>query len=350
VDGAQFFLVLFEPAPMAVGSKKTKTRRTTAVARAKPRKLHEFEEELDATRNELQSMIQDLEAANEELQSANEEILSSNEELQSTNEELDTAREELQSTNEEIITVNEELHGRNEDLARVNSDLINLLASVQIPIVMVGGDMRIRRFTPLAERVLNLIPSDVGRPIGHIKPNVDCPMLESMITESLDKIAMVEREIQDFNGRWYSLKIRPYKNLDNRIDGAVLVFVDIDTVKRQKAEAAIIDAIVDVSHDALIVLRQDLRVSHASWRFCRSFQLDPNAIVGQPFVEIEDRRWDTPELRAALDAVLTNGVIVRDLEIGLRRAGGLERVRVNARRLELHDGDGDRVLLAIERI
>src|SRR5262249_60347924 len=122
----------------------------------------------------------ELEAANEELQSANEEVLSSNEELQSTNEELDTAKEELQSTNEELNTVNEELNARNEELSRVNSDLVNLLASVQIAIVIVASNLRIRRFTPMAERMLNLIPSDIGRPIGHIKPNIDCPDLEQM--------------------------------------------------------------------------------------------------------------------------------------------------------------------------
>jgi two-component system CheB/CheR fusion protein len=127
-----------------------------------------LQRELAASREYLQSIIQELEAANEELQSANEEILSSNEELQSTNEELDTAKEELQSTNEELNTVNEELHARNEELSRVNSDLVNLVGSVQIAIVIVTTDLRIRRFTPMAERVLNLIPADLDRSIGHI--------------------------------------------------------------------------------------------------------------------------------------------------------------------------------------
>ena len=145
-----------------------------------------LERELAASREYLQSIIQELEAANEELQSANEEILSSNEELQSTNEELDTAKEELQSTNEELNTLNEELHGRNEELSRVNSDLVNLLASVQIAIVIISSDLRIRRFTPMAEKVLNLIPGDLDRPIGHIKPNIDCPDLEQLILESID--------------------------------------------------------------------------------------------------------------------------------------------------------------------
>jgi two-component system, chemotaxis family, CheB/CheR fusion protein len=114
------------------------------------------------------------------LQSANEEILSSNEELQSTNEELDTAKEELQSSNEELNTVNEELHSRNDELSRVNSDLINLLATVDVTILIVGDDMRIRRFTPTAERILNLIPGDVGRPVGQINTNLVAENLESL--------------------------------------------------------------------------------------------------------------------------------------------------------------------------
>src|SRR5204863_2887055 len=147
------------------------------------------------SREYLQSIIQDLEAANEELQSANEEVLSSNEELQSTNEELDTAKEELQSTNEELNTVNEELQGRNEELSRVNSDLVNLLASVQIAIVMVSRDLRIRRFTPMAERILNLIPTDVGRPIGDLNPNIDLQNLEQLIGEAVHGVTQVEREV-----------------------------------------------------------------------------------------------------------------------------------------------------------
>src|SRR5205814_3116267 len=159
---------------------------------------------------------------NEELQSANEEILSSNEELQSTNEELDTAKEELQSTNEELNTVNEELHGRNEELSRVNGDLLNLLGSVQASLVIVENDLRIRRFTPMAERVLNLIPSDVGRPIGHIKPNIKMHDLEGMLTDAIENLHIKEQDVQDHDGRWYSLRIRPYRTMDNKIDVAVL--------------------------------------------------------------------------------------------------------------------------------
>ena len=226
------FLVLFEEAPLT----RADGRKAASRGRVRPEKrstsLLELRQELAASREHLQSIIQELEAANEELQSANEEILSSNEELQSTNEELDTAKEELQSANEELNTVNEELHGRNDELSRVNSDLVNLLASVEIAIVIVASDLRIRRFTPMAERVLNLIPADIGRPISQIKPNIDCPDLEQIIRHVIDHVTPQEREVRDRQGNEFSLIVRPYKNIDNRIDGAVLTLFDVDKAAR----------------------------------------------------------------------------------------------------------------------
>jgi two-component system, chemotaxis family, CheB/CheR fusion protein len=153
--------------------------------------------DLQATKESLQSMIQEQEAINEELKSANEEALSSNEELQSTNEELETAKEELQSTNEELVTVNEQLGNRNFELAQLNDDLTNLLSSVSIPILMLSGDWRIRRFTPQAEKLLNLLPGDVGRPIVNLRPNIDVPDLAALVTEVVDTMSVREREVQD---------------------------------------------------------------------------------------------------------------------------------------------------------
>jgi two-component system CheB/CheR fusion protein len=232
------YLVLFQEsqprgeADPAPAKKATGTKKKLTVEQTHKAELRRLQEELAASREYLQSVIHDMEAANEELQSANEEILSSNEELQSTNEELDTAKEELQSTNEELNTLNEELHGRNEELTSVNSDLVNLLASVQIAIVMVSGEMRIRRFTPMAEKTFNLIPTDVGRPLSNIQPHIDCPELVQLIHEVIDKMTMIEREVSDREGRRYSLRIRPYKNIENKIDGAVLVLFDSDKDKR----------------------------------------------------------------------------------------------------------------------
>ncbi len=225
------FLVLFSKS-----FKETPdSRKQTAVAAADDKEEKEVERlrrELTSTQEYMRSMIEDQEAASEELRAANEEILSSNEELQSTNEELETAKEELQSSNEELTTLNEELQHKNEELGQLANDLTNLLMGVEIPIVILGSDRRIRRFTPSAEKAFNLISSDVGRPIGNIKPNVELPELDEMITHVLEKITPLEVEVQDKKGRWYSLRIRPYKTNDNKIDGVLLALGDIDVLKR----------------------------------------------------------------------------------------------------------------------
>src|SRR5262249_16666456 len=153
---------------------------------------------------------------NEELRSANEEILSSNEELQSTNEELQTAKEEAQSANEELATVNEELRHRNTELARVNDDMVNLLAGVNIPIIWVRRALRARRFTPLAQKAFNLIPSDVGRPISDMQPNLVFDDFAGLIAGVIDSLAAYEGVARDKAGHWYSLRVRPYVTMDNK--------------------------------------------------------------------------------------------------------------------------------------
>ena len=302
--GRAHYLVLFQEADrQRVGTEDTAPQATKLSPRVRRRerqsRVDMLERELAASREYLQSIIQELEAANEELQSANEEILSSNEELQSTNEEVDTAKEELQSTNEELNTLNEELHGRNEELSRVNSDLVNLLASVQIAIVIVSSDLRIRRFTPMAEKALNLIPGDVGRPIGHIKPNIDCPELEHLILESMDSVTPIEREVRDQNGRWYSLRIRPYKNVDNKIDGAVLTLFDVDVVKRSEQRMLLTkeytEALMGVIGEPVVVLDRGLRVQAVNDGFVRALGLAESALVGRHVSELSGR-WDLSAL------------------------------------------------------
>ncbi|MCY1069267.1 PAS domain-containing protein [Nannocystis sp. RBIL2] len=270
-------------------------------------RVKQLQEELAASREYLQSIIQDLEAANEELQSANEEILSSNEELQSTNEELDTAKEELQSTNEELNTVNEELHGRNEELSRVNSDLVNLLGCVEIAIVIVGSDLSIRRFTPMAEKVLNLIPTDIGRPINQIKPNIECPGLEKLIARVIDTVTIQEMNVRDSEGNWYSLRIRPYKNVENRIDGAVLALFDIASRRHELELRQARDgtrAIVEVVRQPLVVLDGHLRVQAINRAFTELFGLSADDALHRHVYDLGGGTWDAPQLHRLLDDVL----------------------------------------------
>jgi len=222
------YLLLFhapetEPAPAPAALEPTD--------REVEEEIQQLKQELAATKEYLQSVIEQQEAASEELQSSNEEVQSTNEELQSINEEIETSKEEIQSSNEELSTVNDELQTRNAELGQSNNDLMNLLASVQMAIVMIGRDLRIRRFTPMAEKMLNLIASDVGRPITDIKLNVDVPDLDTILAEVIDTVQPYQRDVQDKTGRWYSMRARPYRTLDSHIDGAVVVLVDIDAVK-----------------------------------------------------------------------------------------------------------------------
>jgi two-component system, chemotaxis family, CheB/CheR fusion protein len=229
----------------------------------KDRLILRLTQELAATREYLQSVIEQQEAANEELQSANEEVQSANEELQSINEELETSKEEIQSSNEELTTVNEELHNRNDELNRANNDLNNLFSSVQMAIVMVWQDLRIRRFTPMAEKLFNLIATDIGRPIGDIKLNLSVGDLPQLLVEVIDSVTTRELEVQDRQGRWYLLRIRPYKTLDNVIDGAVIVLVDIDSLKQSQETLARqvteLDAADRHKNEFLAMLAHELR-------------------------------------------------------------------------------------------
>jgi len=192
-----------------------------------------LKEELRAKDEYLQSTREELETANEELKSSNEEMQSVNEELQSTNEELETSKEELQSVNEELATVNAELNTKVLDLSRANNDMNNLLAGTGIATVFVDHCLRILRFTPSASQIINLIPSDVGRAVGHIVSNlVDYDRLVADVQGVLDTLAPREAQVRSTAGRWYTMSIRPYRTLDNVIEGAVITFVDITEMRR----------------------------------------------------------------------------------------------------------------------
>src|ERR1700730_10254828 len=256
-NGGRHFLVMFEDAKPAGGANAVKTGagETKPSKGGKEKRSHRqsshLKQELSATKRYLHSIVEDKEASNEELQAANEEILSSNEELQSTNEELQTAKEELESSNEELHTVNEELHHRNFELTEANTDLVNLLSSVNIGMVMLGRDLRIRRVTSRGEQRFGFMLSDVGRPITNIRPDIDVPDLEQVILEVLHTVSVKEREVQDREGHWYSLRILPYKTLEDTIDGAVLTLVDINDLKINLDE-------IKQSHDQLAAERAKL--------------------------------------------------------------------------------------------
>ncbi len=308
--------------------------------------------ELVANRTHMQSVINDLEAANEELQSANEEILSSNEELQSTNEELDTAKEELQSTNEELNTVNAELQDRNEELAQANADLNNLLANVQIAIVIVSANLKVRRFTPMAGRVLNLIPGDVGRPLGQINPNIDVPDLGDRIRQVIEDVTPFERDVRDEQGRWYSLRVRPYLDTEKRIDGAVLSLFDIDELRRRESDLAFArdlgELVIDTVRQPIVVMNDELVVRRINLAFHALFRIGATQATGAAFPEVGGGVWDIPLLREKLEIVRGNDNRTEEFRLKYEFPGtGTRTFQVTARRLAPHDSDHEPLILLV---
>lgn len=197
---------------------------------------HELAQELERTREMLQITQDEMQTTVEELRSSNDELQSSNEELQSTNEELTTSKEELQSLNEELQTVNAELQSKVDDLTSVRNDMTNLLNSTEIATIFLDNEMRIRRFTTYATKVFKLIPGDVGRPLSDIVTGIDYPDLMKDIREVLHTLITEEKIVTTHNGRWYRVRIMPYRTQENFIDGTVITFMDITEIKQLEAE------------------------------------------------------------------------------------------------------------------
>ena len=350
------YLILFEdqnpsqaPAELPPGAPREPN--TTALEF----QLTQTRRELTETREYLRTVIEQHEVAIEELRAAHEEVQSSNEELQSTNEEIRTAREELQSSNEELHTVNDELQHRNSELHSSHSDLINVLNAVNIPIVMVGMDSRIRRFTPAAAGLLNLVSGDIGRLVTDVHSRVEVPALENLIRDTIQTLAVQRARVQDREGRWQSVFVRPYRTLDDRIDGAVISFLDIDDLTRalDRAQEAreFAEGIVETVQHPLLVLDGDLRIQRATAAFYRTFQISEAEARGLPIYEVSNGQWNIPELRALLDRALIQDVPFRDLEVehDFPRIGR-KVMRLNGRRIVRRDGSSQRLLLAIEDV
>jgi len=305
----RFFLVLFEEVVrQAVPPPEGAPPEVPAPKGVKDKLIKNLREELAVIKDNLSAVIADKEATNEELRAANEEILSANEEFQSVNEELETAKEELQSANEELTSLNEELNVRNAELTQLNNDYNNLLLSSNIPIIMLGRDLRIRHITPQAHALFNLIPGDVGRPISDIKLNLEIPGLDAMSQEVIDSLAVKAQDVQDSRGHWYRLSIRPYLTLDKKIEGAVITLMDINELKenllRLKQHQDLIQGVLTAMGEPLLVLNRDLRVRMVNPAFYKTFQAAPEETVGLLVYELGNRQWDIPELRQLLEDIL----------------------------------------------
>jgi two-component system, chemotaxis family, CheB/CheR fusion protein len=316
--------------------------------------IDRLKQELTMTREHLQSIIEEQQATNQDLRAANEEILSSNEELQSTNEELETAKEEIQAANEELNTVNDELRRRTQEATQVSNDLQNLLNSIHIPILMLGADLQIRQFTPAMEGIFNLISTDIGRPLSDITHKLNVPNLEQQILEVIRTLNLKTQEIQDRDGRWYHLRIRPYRTVDNKIDGAVLILIDIDDLKRSNAQLIearnYADAIVETVWEPLIVLNGDLQVITANHSFYETFQVTNVQTEQYSIFELGNGQWDIPQLRSQLEEIITSSTPFQDFRVEHQFDHiGLRIMRLKARKMSMSD-NAQMILLAIEDI
>ena len=337
------FLILFgeagrENAAAALPQKKKAAEKISPTE--KDRELKRLRVELAAAREYLQAITEQQDAAHEELKCANEEVLSSNEELQSTNEQLGTAKEELQSTNEELQTLNEELQTRNTELNQLNNDLSNLLGSVQIPILMLGTDLRIRRFNPAAVEMFHLKAAVAGRPVHSIDTPMINASLEKSLLEVISKVMPKEMEIRDPSGRWFSLRLHPYRTADNRIDGVIMALVDIDLLKRaQEKLLDYVTAIVDTVRAPLLVLRPDLQVNSANDAFYKMFHTSKVETENHLIYELGSGQWNIPELRRLFSEILSSQSVLKNFEVTQTFPKiGRRLMLLNARRLEQRAG------------
>lgn len=303
--GESYYLVLFKEKPRKPAKPAQKGRPDEAHAAAEDAGLRR---ELDETREQLDALVSEREAANTDLRTAKEQFQSSSEELRTINEEFQTAQEELQSTNEELTTLNDELRNRNMELGLLADDLNNVIEGVEIPILILDRGLRIRRFTPEARAIVNIVPADVGRPVTDLSLNVGAPDFKALVQGVLRSGSPCQSEVRSTDGRWFSMRIRPYRAGDGSIEGAVVAFIDIDDMKRNaevtEAARAHAQAVVESVREPLLTLGSDLQVREANDAFYRTFAVSAKETIGKPLYGLGDGQWDFDELRSLLKDVL----------------------------------------------
>ena len=320
--GPSSILILFREVPARTGSESgALATECPIVDQTAQTQIEELTRELLVTKEYLQTTIQDLEVANEELQSSNEELQSANEELQSSNEELETSKEELQSINEELSTVNEEMQNRMAQLNTVQDDLNNVLEIASVSFVIIGMDLRIRRFSAAAAKLLNLIPADLGRPIGYLGNAISFPAatslleIESLVSESINRIREHTERVRCSDGRIYTMRVVPYRTSEHAIRGALVEFLRFPRPRPADDPPETQDLISKVLSSlphTLMLLDEQLRITWVNKSFFETFVVGTE-ILGRPLDEVWPSRASHPELWHALDQAAANGTPFSDL-------------------------------------
>lgn len=312
-----------------------------------------LEDELRAARAELNSTVEQMESVNEELKAYNEEATSMNEELQSTNEELETSKEELQSFNEEMHSVNNQLQHKVHELDEATNNLENLLFGTNISTLFLDTDLCIKWFSPASRALLDLVSTDVGRPLIHFALKIADDDLLRDAAIVLEKLSTIEVEVRDDSDNWYLRRLQPYRTRDNRIDGVVITFTDITERKRATDdldEARVFaESIVATIRQPLLVLTPELDVLTANEMFCETFATRHQETEGKRIYDLGDGQWNIPELRSLLEDILPEKEEFSDFRVDHDfETLGRRTMLLNARRLKRIGIPPQLILLSIE--
>jgi two-component system CheB/CheR fusion protein len=350
-------LVIFED---TVSAKRSSVSKASHVDKKSASIVKDLEREIKSAKALLRSTIEELESSNEELKSTNEEMQSTNEEMQSSNEELETSKEELQSLNEELVTVNTELQNKNDELSGVNNDMKYLMDSINIPTIFLDNDLRIKRFTSHAVTIVNLIASDIGRPIAHIASNLRYANVVDDVKTVLRTLMYKEAEVQTNEGIWYQMRILPYRTISNVLDGVVITFSDINTIKTAQEKITTLNQnllsaqeyahnIIDTVRESLLILDDKLKVLSANRSFYKLFSTDKEHTVGKFVYELDNNNLEIPQLRVLLEQIIPKQNFFEDYEIEYNfTAGGKKVLILNARQIVHGDQETKLILLALQ--
>ncbi len=347
----ELLLIAFEDA----GPRKVKTGKTGRPVQRNSALVARLEQELWDAREQIQTVSEEKQSPEEELRSYNEELQSANEELQSMNEELETSKEELQSLNEELATVNAELQGKSEELSTANDDIRNLFDSTKIATLFLDTRLCVKRFTPEMTKIIDLVPEDIGRPLSHFRTRLVDENLVQNTQEVLDTLIPEQNEIRSIDGRWYLMRMTPYRAASNVIAGVVISFIDITERKQFEVAAEkareFAEGVVETVREPLVVLDRDLTVVSANLSFYRRFNLAPKLAQRRSLFELNKRQWDVPELRGLLEKVIPEDHAFDDFTVeqdipGLGRTIQL----LSGRRIRRGAIDTDLILLAFEDV
>jgi two-component system CheB/CheR fusion protein len=325
-----------------------KIEKTKATGSAiKGKKISQLEQELQDSRNNLQTTIEELE--------------SSNEELQSTNEEIETSKEELQSLNEELIIINTELQNRINQLATTNDDMNNLFNSTEIAAIFLDNALCVKRFTPKIQELIHLINTDIGRSITHFATNILYEKLLADAEEVIKTLVQKSIEVQSKDHRWYIIRILPYRTLANVIDGVVITFTDITLHKESEEKLNSLNAslqsalayaenILETIREPLLVLDEELRIVTANSAFLNFFKTTDKESIGKYIYQLGNSQWDIPQLRELLSKVTDENIFFEDYEVDHKfPVIGRTKMVLNAK-LMLQDPTNKKlILLAMER-